>query len=180
MDPSFGFVRSFVRNPFLLVSSIGRTGERGLGYHSVICYMCGDKVKESKKQKQTKLTQFFHACVWHVSNNDDDSSQRPRMIFWQGHRLGSTSDPRTLPQPPPPQEKSTQQGNDRDTKDPPPRRVDPGLTESGRERQREERLAAVEKRNKRHQTRTKKVQQQQQPLKGPNTAPLLRWNAWRL
>ena len=61
MDPSFGFVRSFVV-PFLLLSSIGRTGERGLGYHSVLCYMCGgQRIKETKTDKTNSI--FSCMCV---------------------------------------------------------------------------------------------------------------------
>ena len=62
MGPSVGFVRSFVV-PFLFVSSNGRTGERGLGYHSVLCYMCGgQRIKETKTDKTSNSICAF-LCV---------------------------------------------------------------------------------------------------------------------
>ena len=66
----------------------------------------------------------------------------------------------------------------------PRRRVDPTLTDSDRIRQRDERLAAVEQRMKQNNNnpqsnkqKKKKKQDTGAPLKGPNSEPLMRWNA---
>ena len=63
-------------------------------------------------------------------------------------------------------------------------RVDPTLTDSDRIRQRDERLAAVEQRMEQNNNnpqsnkqKKKKKQDTGAPLKGPNSEPLMRWNA---
>jgi hypothetical protein len=53
---------------------------------------------------------------------------------------------------------------------------DSTLSESERQRQREVRLAAVEKRQQKYPKTTKK-KKSSAPLKGPNSEPLMRWQA---
>ena len=89
----------------------------------------------------------------------------------QGNRLGSANDPK-------PQSAAANTGSPNHDVDLPAKRVDPSLTNSVRDRQREARLAAAEKRQKASGVSTKKKKTtQNQPLRGPNTEPLLRWNA---
>jgi len=88
-----------------------------------------------------------------------------------GNRLGSANDP-------PPHSATASAGSPNHDVDLPAKRVDPSLTTSERERQRVARLAAAEKRQKASGVSTKKKKTtQNQPLRGPNTEPLMRWNA---
>ena len=82
--------------------------------------------------------------------------------------------------------KNVQKKNsNKDNDDIPRPRVDPTLTDSDRIRQRDERLAAVEQRMEQNnnnpqsnkQKKKKKKQDTGAPLKGPNSEPLMRWNA---
>ena len=67
--------------------------------------------------------------------------------------------------------------NDDDANLPPPQH-DPNLSDSMREQQRRDRLAAAEARMKKHQTgKTKSKNASGAPLRGPNSEPLMRWNA---
>lgn len=92
--------------------------------------------------------------------------------YTQGNRLGSANDPS-------PYYTAANSGAKKSKVDLPAKRVDPSLSESERDRQREARLAAAEKRQKASGVSTKKKKQNQsQPLRGPNTEPLMRWTAW--
>jgi hypothetical protein len=79
--------------------------------------------------------------------------------------------------------KNTKKKNSKDDDIPKPR-VDPKLTDSDRIRQRDERLAAVEQRMKQNNPQSNNNKQKKKkkdtgaaPLKGPNSEPLMRWNA---
>lgn len=52
--------------------------------------------------------------------------------------------------------------------------VDPNLTDDDRQKQRADRLAAVEARMKAQQP--KKPKKSSEPLRGPNTKPTMTWN----
>ena len=81
------------------------------------------------------------------------------------------------------QKKKKKKNSSKDNDDIPKPRVDPTLTDSDRIRQRDERLAAVEQRMKQNnnqqsnEQKKKKKQDTGAPLKGPNSEPLMRWNA---
>ena len=91
----------------------------------------------------------------------------------QGNRLGSANDP-----PPQLSAAAARSGSSRDKVNLPEKRIDPSVTESDRARQREAVLAAAEKRQKAGgvSTKKKKKPKNTQPLRGPNTEPLMRWN----
>mmetsp|Transcript_35246 Transcript_35246/g.85295 ORF Transcript_35246/g.85295 Transcript_35246/m.85295 type:complete len:129 (+) Transcript_35246:148-534(+) len=65
--------------------------------------------------------------------------------------------------------------------DVPEPRVDPSLSDSARDRQREERLKAAEERQNKlgggTQTKKKKKDTTDEPLRGPNSQPTMRWTA---
>lgn len=90
----------------------------------------------------------------------------------QGNRLGSANDP--------PPTSSTVSGKSKHDADLPVKRVDPSLTQTDRDRQREARLAAAEKRQKASgvSTKKKKPTNPSQPLRGPNSEYQMRWTAW--
>lgn len=92
-----------------------------------------------------------------------------------GHRLGSTNEP-------PPHTGGVAGRNTKHENDNlPAKRVDPSLSDSERAKQREARLAAAKKREKASGGTAKKKKKatgnNPQALRGPNTKPLLRWNA---
>mmetsp|Transcript_21112 Transcript_21112/g.33980 ORF Transcript_21112/g.33980 Transcript_21112/m.33980 type:complete len:122 (-) Transcript_21112:1138-1503(-) len=54
---------------------------------------------------------------------------------------------------------------------------DPNVSNDERERQRQARLAAAEARQKKHGGSPKKEKKSTAPLRGPNSEPLMRWQA---
>mmetsp|Transcript_35245 Transcript_35245/g.85293 ORF Transcript_35245/g.85293 Transcript_35245/m.85293 type:complete len:128 (+) Transcript_35245:146-529(+) len=93
-----------------------------------------------------------------------------------GHRLGATHEE---------EERVKAEAADRmannNPQDVPKSRVDPSLSDSARDRQREERLKAAEERQNKlgggTQTKKKKKDTTDEPLRGPNSQPTMRWTA---
>ena len=122
---------------------------------------------------------FFHQyiCDW-IQKAESQTAAHNFLIVWfhvsnpQGNRLGSANEP--------PPTSSAVSGNSKPDTDLPAKRVDPSLTQSDRDRQREARLAAAEKRQKASgvSTKKKKPTNPSQPLRGPNSEYHMRWTAW--
>lgn len=91
----------------------------------------------------------------------------------QGHRLGSADEGRAATAP-------LASGMYRSDINPEPVLVDPSLTDADREKIRADRAAAAEARMKKqglNPKQKKKPSNSGEPLRGPNSEPLMRWNA---
>ena len=87
----------------------------------------------------------------------------------QGHRLGAANEETPLAAP-------SGQGVDRGDENTPKPRVDPKVTDSERDNQRAERVAAAEARLKKQGGPPKKKKENKDaPLTGPNSKPLMTW-----
>mmetsp|Transcript_324 Transcript_324/g.506 ORF Transcript_324/g.506 Transcript_324/m.506 type:complete len:119 (-) Transcript_324:231-587(-) len=108
---------------------------------------------------------------------DDDTppssrGQSQRVFSGQGHRLGSANDGGSYGAPPP----NMQIGGRKD--DVPDPIVDPNLDDDIRDLRRAEAARAAEERAKKlGGTKPKKKPKNQEPLRGPNSEPLMRWTA---
>uniref|UniRef100_A0A7S1D1N2 Uncharacterized protein n=1 Tax=Cyclophora tenuis TaxID=216820 RepID=A0A7S1D1N2_CYCTE len=113
-------------------------------------------------------------CCGGEEDSGGSSSGRPQKAFQgQGHRLGTGEEARLNATPSSPLSGGMDRDDDDDRNLPEPT-YNPNLTNADREEQRQQRLAAIEARSK--NKKTKKTKPSSEPLRGPNSQPLMRWN----
>jgi len=99
--------------------------------------------------------------------SDQVSNYKPNAFEGKGNRLGSANDESNMAGANKMASKKGEEALPKPT-------YDPTLTDSARDRQREERLAAAEARLK--TKKPKKSKKTSEPLMGPNSKPIMTWN----
>ena len=142
---------------------------------------CGgepEEPKDSSYQKRPRNQDSFQGQVRREHSTLVVDSDVPKLTLYnklnyQGHRLGSADEDRAATAP-------LASGMYRNDTNPEPVLVDPSLTEADREKIRADRAAAAEARMKKqglNPKQKKKPSNSGESLRGPNSEPLMRWNA---